>query len=151
MPSTNGIGHSDDTPRKEVIYSWLLSWHFNVTQSVLRKNRRYQQTYHLIDTTAGCGTIPGTDEDASPLVAARMLTAQERPYTAHFIELERDNKLLLEEHLADFSGNTALYPVHGDTLAHVPALCARFGPGAFGLIYHDTTGTSRLGIACRRE
>jgi three-Cys-motif partner protein len=146
MPKENDVGYSSSTGRKIATFSTIVAYHLLLTQAVLLKNSTiFPQHYNYLDLTAGCGSTPNGIKGAAIAFIEQAEKVQVKiRTTAHFIECNEKNILLLEEKLQKRKDesmwkNSEWHFHNGKYQEIIPSLLPSKNKD-FGLVFIDHSG-----------
>jgi hypothetical protein len=139
----DGRGYSQATLDKEEGLEKILSLHIDIVKKVLSKrtNSWIPKCYFFIDAYAGPGKNPEVECKGSPLVYLDVMANKDLESKAWFIDINRNNTVLLEARVKDNQAyNELKYEIlTGDNKLLVPRIANDLPKSALGLIYADAT------------
>jgi three-Cys-motif partner protein len=148
MPKTDNVGHGQFTSLKMEILRKIFDMHLIITQAVLRRQSFFRQSYEYIDVTAGKGYVPDSTTLGSPLVFLGAIHSGifQKPFEAHFIELEKLNFQELVKNVQAYSKQNGwdienYVQFHsGDYQQIIPNLLGSVNKQELGLVFIDHSG-----------
>jgi three-Cys-motif partner protein len=148
MPKVDDVGHGQFTSLKMEILRKIFEMHLVITQAVLRRQSFFRQNYKYIDVTAGKGYVPDSTIFGSPLIFLNAVHSGlfEKPFEAHFIELQKVNFEELTNNVRGYSRqkgwdiekNVYFHP--GDYQQVIPQLLGNVNNKELGLVFVDHSG-----------
>lgn len=132
------IGHSSQTPNKQVGLAAILRLHLSIVKAVLQKHPYYRREYIYVDANAGRGDNPDEGVPGSPVIFLQAAQMSGLSYFGHFIDHDPGSTSTLATAVA-FSNKHQIYT--GDNRTFVPYVLSRYPRNStYGLIYHDPNG-----------
>jgi len=131
------MGQSQMTLDKQDGLTRILRQHISTVKVILGKSPWAAQQYHYIDLTAGCGHNELVDCDGSPVIFEKVAKQSGIPYTAHFIDIDEANTMILSSKIKP-NGHRTIHT--GDHTEIAPDIVQDWPNYTFGLIYVDPNG-----------
>jgi three-Cys-motif partner protein len=147
MPiDANGRGFGKTTIDKQSGLEGVLLQQLSIIRAIMKKHPEWDICYRYIDCCAGKGTNPEVCCEGSPAIFLRTIEKFNIPYTAHFIDENKETCSYLEDYLSSIQTPHGKYKVvHGDYAIKLFEVLNTFYKTKkyrilqYGLIYVDPT------------